>query len=337
MVISLISESSGLGKIKRYELVIFLLNFSKMFLIIILGSIVFYSIFLFLSDVSSLKLSSISFKYEYTFVILSFVVASWIPLYLRWRLLCKNLGLTISFRDDFLIYVAGFALSITPAKVGELLRTQILRNKSGIQRTQTTPLIFIEKFYDLLGAVIISSIGILYFPQIGIIVLGGLVLSIFIFILFSSKITFDKSITIFSKFKFTKKFTEPLSKSHEILKTSTKIKIFTPSVILSVLYWFTISFAVFFVLKALSIDSLGFAEITSTYASSLFLGALSFLPGGLGITEASFSGLLNLQGISLSMAVVIVIIVRLFTLWFNVVIGFIALKLVGGFSIKSSN
>ena len=337
MVISLISESIGLGKIKRYELVIFSLNFTKMFLIIILSSIVFYSIFLFLSDVSSLELSSVSFKYEYTFVILIFVVASWIPLYLRWRLLYKNLGLKIPFRDDFLVYVAGFALSITPAKVGELLRTQILREKSGIQRTQTTPLIFIEKFYDLLGAVIASSIGILFFPQIGIIVMGGFILSITIFILFSSKITFDKSIIVLSKFKFTKKFIEPLSKSHEILKTSTKFKIFTPSIILSVLYWITISSAVFYVLKSLSIDSLGFVEIASTYASSLFLGALSFLPGGLGIAEASFTGLLNLQGISLSMAVVIVIIVRLFTLWFNVVIGFIALKLVGGFSVKSSN
>ena len=313
------------------------MNFSKMFLIIILGSIAFYSIFLFLSDISSLESYSITFKYEYVFIILIFVVVSWIPLFLRWRLLCKNLGLNISFRVDFLVYLAGFALSITPAKVGELLRTQILRDKSGIQRTQTTPLIFIEKFYDLLGAVIASSIGILYFPQIGIIVLGGLILSIIIFILFSSKLTFDKSIIILSKFKFTKKFIEPLSKSHEILKISTKTKIFIPSIILSVLYWLMVSFAVSYVLKALSIDSLGFAEIASTYASSLFLGALSFLPGGLGITEGSFTGLLNLQGISLSMAVVIVIIVRLFTLWFSVVIGFIALKLVGGFSIKSSN
>ena len=313
------------------------MNFSKMFLIIVLISIAFYSIFLFLSDISNLESNSITFKYEYAPLILIFVIISWIPLYFRWRLLCKNLGLEIPFRSDFLVYLAGLALYITPAKLGELLRSQILREKFGIQRTQTTPLLFIEKFYDLLGAVIASSIGILYFPQIGIIVLGGFVLSIFIFILFSSKITFDKSIIILSKFKFTKKFTEPLSKSHEILRTSTKIKILTPSIILSVLYWFTISLAVFFVLKALSIDSLGFAEIASTYASSLFLGALSFLPGGLGIAEASFTGLLNLQGISLSMAVVIVIIVRLFTLWFNVVIGFIALKLVGGFSVKSSN
>jgi len=268
---------------------------------------------------------------------LIFVVSSWIPLFLRWRLLCKNIGLKISLRVDFLVYLAGFALSITPAKVGELLRTQILRDKSGIQRSQTTPLIFIEKFYDLLGAVIVSSIGILYFPQIGIIVLGALILSIIIFILFSSKITFDKSIIILSKFKFTKNFIEPLSKSHEILKNSTKIKIFSSSIILSLLYWLSISFAVFFTLKSLSIDSLGFAEITSTYVSSLFLGALSFLPGGLGITEASFTGLLNIQGISLSMAIVTVIVVRLFTLWFSVVIGFIALKLVGGFSLKSTN
>jgi len=313
------------------------MNFSKIFLIIILGSIAFYSLFLFLSDISSLESHSISFKYENIFIILIFVVSSWIPLFLRWRLLCKNSGLNIPFRVDFLVFIAGFALSITPAKLGELLRTQILRDKSGIQRTQTTPLIFIEKFYDLLGAVIISSIGILYFPQIGIIVLGGLILSITIFILFSSKLTFDKSITLLSKFKFTKNIIEPLSKSHEILKNSTKTRIFTYSIILSVLYWLAISIAVFFILKSLSIDSLGFAEIASTYASSLFLGALSFLPGGLGITEGSFAGLLNLQGISLSMAIVTVIIVRLFTLWFSVVIGFIALKLVGGFSIKSTN
>ena len=313
------------------------MNFSKTFLLIILGSIVFYSIFLFLSDISSLETYSINFKYEYTPIILIFVLISWIPLYLRWRLLCKNLGIHISFRNDFFVYIAGFALSITPAKVGELLRTQILREKSGIQRTQTTPLIFIEKFYDLLGAVIASSFGIVYFPEIGIIVLGGFILSIIIFILFSSKITFDKSIILLSKFKFTKKFIEPLSKSHEILKISTKPKILTPSIILSILYWLTISSAVFYVLKALSIDSLDFLEIVSIYTSSLFLGALSFLPGGLGIAEGSFTGLLNVQGISLSAAVVIVIIVRLFTLWFNVVIGFIVLKVVGGFSIKSSN
>ena len=128
-----------------------------------------------------------------------------------------------------------------------------------------------------------------------------------------------------------------MSKSHEILKNSTKTKIFLSSIILSILYWLTVSFAVLLVLKSLSIDSLGFTEIASTYASSLFLGALSFLPGGLGITEASFTGLLNIQGISLSVAIVIVIVVRLFTLWFGVAIGFIALKLVGGFSLKSSN
>jgi len=34
-------------------------------LTIILGSIVFYSIFLFLSDISSLESNAISFKYEY--------------------------------------------------------------------------------------------------------------------------------------------------------------------------------------------------------------------------------------------------------------------------------
>ena len=308
-----------------------------MFLIIILGSIGFYSIFLFLSDILSIESSSISFNYDHLPIILIFVVISWIPLYLRWRLLSKNLGLIISLRDDFLVYVAGFALSITPGKVGELLRTQILREKSGIQRTKTTPLIFVEKFYDLIGAVTVSAFGIYYFPQIGIIVISGTILSIIIFILFSSKLVFEKTTLFLSKFKFTKKFSQPLSQSHEILKISTKPKIFISSLILSSTYWILISFSVFYILKSLDIDSIGFAELISTYASSLFLGAISFLPAGLGITEGSFTGLLHIQGISLSVAAVAVIIIRIFTLWFNVIIGFIALKIVGGFSIHHSD
>ena len=51
------------------------------------------------------------------------------------------------------------------------------------------------------------------------------------------------------------------------------------------------------------------------------------LPAGIGITEGSFGSLLSLTGIEISFAVVLGIVIRLFTLWFGVGIGFIALKL----------
>ena len=313
------------------------MNYKKIFSLVILTTIIFYAIFLFILDATKLENYNLIFNtYDHFFVFI-FVILSWFPLYLRWKLLCRNIEIEIPFRFDFLVYISGFALSITPGKIGELIRTQILKDKYQIKRSKTTPIIFIEKFYDLLGAVIVSLFGFLFFPQIGLIILTGLILTVIIFSIFSSKTVFEKTTIFLSKFKFTKKFAEPLSKSHEILKISTRPKVFITSIILSVLYWLLITSAVFYILKSVNTNLLGFPEVASTYTTSLFLGAISFLPAGLGITEGSFIGLLHLQGISLSVAAVAVIIIRIFTLWFNVIIGFIALKIVGGFSINHSD
>ena len=51
-------------------------------------------------------------------------------------------------------------------------------------------------------------------------------------------------------------------------------------------------------------------------------------PGGLGVTEGSFAGLLALYGFELQTTLVLAIIIRFFTLWFGVIVGFISLKLI---------
>ena len=67
-------------------------------------------------------------------------------------------------------------------------------------------------------------------------------------------------------------------------------------------------------------------SIISSYSSSLIVGALSFIPGGLGVAEGSLIGLFSLQNIDFSEAIVIVVLIRFFTLWFSTIVGFVALK-----------
>ena len=50
-------------------------------------------------------------------------------------------------------------------------------------------------------------------------------------------------------------------------------------------------------------------------------------PGGLGVTEGSFAGLLTLQGFELQATLVLAIIIRFFTLWFAVIVGLISFRL----------
>ena len=69
-----------------------------------------------------------------------------------------------------------------------------------------------------------------------------------------------------------------------------------------------------------------------TYTSSLILGAVSFLPGGIGVTEGTLVGLFSLQNIDISTAVVLVVFIRIFILWYSVIVGFISLKISRVFS-----
>jgi uncharacterized protein (TIRG00374 family) len=59
----------------------------------------------------------------------------------------------------------------------------------------------------------------------------------------------------------------------------------------------------------------------------MLVGALSFLPGGLGGTEASMVALLMLNNVAQSQAVAATVLIRLATLWFAVALGVIALSM----------
>ena len=98
-------------------------------MLIITFTICLYAAFLVFSDVKKLGEHSIRFDYYYTPIVLFFVTLSWVPLYFRWKVLSHSSGIVIPIKNDILIYVAGFALSVTPGKVGELIRTQLLKEK----------------------------------------------------------------------------------------------------------------------------------------------------------------------------------------------------------------
>ena len=60
------------------------------------------------------------------------------------------------------------------------------------------------------------------------------------------------------------------------------------------------------------------------YAAAIVVGAVSFLPGGLGTTEAAMVTLLVNYGLGIPEAIVLTIVCRLLTLWIAVLLGWIA-------------
>jgi uncharacterized protein (TIRG00374 family) len=62
-------------------------------------------------------------------------------------------------------------------------------------------------------------------------------------------------------------------------------------------------------------------EATFMYSFSTIVGAVSMLPGGLGSTETSLTGLAQLVHVGKSVAVASTFIIRAATLWYAVLVG----------------
>ena len=306
------------------------MKISNKILIVVIAVIGLYAAFLIASDISIVSDKISDFKIEFLPLILLLVTSNWFVLFFRWHLLLRNAKIFIPAKDSFLILTSGFALTIIPGKIGELVKSQLLKTKFGIARSKTVPIVILEQFYLAIGIVSLSFIGVWYF-ELGVYVLGIFTAAlVFVFVLLSSRKVFNKIVSLFEKRKFTSKFVEPLSSSYDAIRNGIKGSITLYASGLSILFWLIEAISIYFILLAFGVDAIEFLTIISTYTTSIMLGILSFLPLGLGVVEGTLASFFTTHGIDVSLALTIVVVIRIFTRWYGVSFGFIALKLSGG-------
>ena len=301
---------------------------------ILIAAIGIYAIFLFISDYNVISEKISNFKINYLPLILFFVSASWIPLIIKWHFLLKNSEVDIPLTKSIAVWFAGVAFEITPGHVGVLMKSQILKTSSNISRTKTVPIIIVEKVYELIGAILASVIGIIIlgmeFYLIIIAISGLVVIFFFMYHKPASELFFNR----ITKLKFFSKYVENLPEFYKIVKKSTNVKAATICILLALTYWFMVSAAAYYTLIAFDVNILDYLKVLAIYTTSSLLGAISFIPGGIGVTEGSIAGLFTLNGIDVSTALILSVMIRVLILWFSVCVGFIALKFTGAFSFK---
>ena len=299
-------------------------------IIVIIAVVGLYAAFFIASDISTISDKIFSFKIEFLPIIISLVTCSWFVLLARWHLLLRNAKIFIPVKDSFLILTSGFALTIIPGKVGELVKSQLLKTKFGIARSKTVPIVILEQFYSAVGITTLSFFGIWYF-ELGVYVLGFFTAAlVFVFVLLSSRKAFNKIVSLLEKRQFASKLVEPLSSSYDAIKNGIRGPITLYASGLSILFWLIEAISIYFILLAFGVEVIEFLTVISTYTTSIMLGILSFLPMGVGVVEGSLASFFSLQGIEVSLSLTLVVIIRLFTRWYSVVAGFVALRLSGG-------
>ena len=306
-------------------------------ILVLVAVVVIYAIFLFISDFSIISEKISNFKTNYLPLILLLVSVSWIPMIVKWHFLLKNCEIDVPLRKSIAVFFAGIAFEITPGQIGSLIKSQLLKTSSNIPRTKTVPIIVAEKVYDLIGAILASIIGIIILGMnFYLIIIAILALAVIFFFMFyrpASEIFFKR----ITKTKFFSKYIDNMSEFHTIVQKSTNVKAATVCILLGVTYWFIISTAAYYILMAFDVNVLDYLTVLAIYTTSILLGAISFVPAGIGVAEGSIAGLFTLNGIDVSTALILSVMIRVLTLWFSVSVGFIALKFTGGFSFRSNS
>ena len=308
------------------------MNILNKIIIVIIFTVAIYSAFIITSDITTISEKILDIEIEFFIIIGILVTLGWLILFARWHLLLKNSNISIPIKSSFLVYMSGFALSLIPGEVGDLVKVQILKNRFNVSRSQTGGIIFSEWFYTAIGLVSLTLTGVVFFELGGVIGIIFSIILISLITIIKSKKIFLKFSKLISKIKYLSNFTKNIEESYDVIQESTKIKIAIISILLSISFWVLETITVYFVMSRFGINGIEIFEIMSIYTTAIILGFISFLPFGTGVVEISLASFLNQKGVELSTGLTVIIIIRLLTRWYPVIVGFIVLKKNGGLS-----
>ena len=297
---------------------------------VIVVAIAIYASFLIISDINSIYNEFSNFQFEYLPIILILLISAFFTLIFRWHLLLKKSGINIPRNSGVMIFMSGVSLSMIPGRAGELIKSELLKIKFDVPRSKSVSIVIVEQIYTAIGLLITSFFGLYYFDlSIYIIIVFSIILTL-VFLFLSSEKFYQKCIKFIIKIKFLNRFVENISESQVVIKKLISGKFIPILISLSTLFWALICSCVYFIIIGFGINNFDYFAIWTMYTSSIMLGFMSFLPVGIGVVEGSFAGFMAYRGIDISVALTLIVIVRLIVEWLPISVGFIFLKIIYG-------
>ena len=130
------------------------INKNRIFISILLVTL-FYVGFTIFSDVDKIKNDYQNFNLFYFLPILPILFLSMFCRSLIQKYLLKKLGMDISVKSSFLIFLGGYSMIMTPGGVGLIIKSYLIEKKYGYKISKSIPLVFAERFYDVLAVQVI--------------------------------------------------------------------------------------------------------------------------------------------------------------------------------------
>jgi uncharacterized protein (TIRG00374 family) len=259
-----------------------------------------------------------------TLLALALSMVNYILRFVRWQLYLAQLGHKLPLAEHFKIYMAGFSMTIVPGKVGETIRSLFLK-AHGVDYAKSVAVFFSEQGSNLISMVLLAAAGAWVYPVAQPFVLGlSAVLVVMLVLLQQARL-----LLLIERWGARVLPVRLAQIVHAAVTTvqhagrCLRFPILPMGIIIGMVAWGAEGLALYFMLHSLGSD-ISLQTAMFIYAFSMLVGAISFLPGGLGGVEASMVALLMLQQLDQAHAVAVTLLVRLTTLWFAIALGGLA-------------
>lgn len=244
--------------------------------------------------------------------------------FLKWQIFLRVLHVDIPRRMSLRIFLCGISMGITPGKLGEILKSYLLKLEARVDFSRTAPTVIAERLTGVVGCFLLCcsafviSEGTAWYQVLAAVaavlcVLAGI-------LLFRSPCFarwFRRGV---AHLPFLRQKWEAVSEMYDSLAEILSPGIFLFCVFVSICYWSMECLVFVFVLRAFAVQ-LPLAEaVLSLTALSLGSG-ITFLPGSIGALEGGMIGFLAYQGVSMATAGCVALLHRFFAMWLYVGIG----------------
>ncbi|OPY25373.1 MAG: hypothetical protein A4E27_00952 [Methanobacterium sp. PtaU1.Bin242] len=304
------------------------------FWLIILFAVVVYLLMGIYANFGNLLSALEEFNWIFLPVMLILVTTGYFVRFIKWNFFLKNVDVHLPLKENLFVFFSGLSMIITPAKAGEIWKGWLIKDINGESLSKTIPVVIVDRVTDVIGLILLSLLGILYYKSgVSVLLILVILFAAFIVAIKSEKIS-GRLISIMEG--RAGKYSGDIKDMHQTFQKSMNWKYLFGMSVLSVAAWFLECLAIFLVIYGFG-QSLSLVLSTFVFSFASLAGAVSLIPGGLGVAEATLSGLLVFFGLSSSIAVGAALIMRFGTLWYGAILGFLVYLIFNKRIMKSKN
>jgi glycosyltransferase 2 family protein len=219
-------------------------------------------------------------------------------------------------------------MTISPGKLGEVLKCVFVRDATGAPIARTAPAVVAERATDGTGMVLWGFLGAFALDLPPWTMLLFLALAAFGIAVLRSKRLSLAAESVLSKLPLVNRLAPHLGDFHGASNELLGTKPLLVGTAISFFSWGLECIGVYLCAVGLGVDR-PFLLIVFVFAVSSLLGVLSMLPGGIGAVEAGLYGqFVAVANLSTGLAGALTLVIRLATLWFATLLGICGLLLV---------